>query len=384
METNATPEFITLHSNVRKLVKDTLNPSFEKVEKEARIPEEMIGKFRELGLFGMSIPKQYGGLGLTTVEEMSLLLEFTYTNACFRSKVGTNNSIGSMGVVFDGTDEQKKTYLPRVASGEWITSFALTEPNAGSDASGIVTSAELDGDHWVLNGNKIFITNADTARLFTVIAVTDETKGARGGVTAFLLERGMPGFSIGAAELKMGFKGSHTCELVFKDCRVPKENVIGGMDMVGQGFKTAMRVLDKGRLVAGACALGAAQKIMDICIDHLKQNLDSGKLKDEDQAAHFALADMATQIFAARQMLYHSAQRKDEDKNITKEAAMVKVFLTETASKVADSAMDILGEQGALTRNQVEILMRDVRLYRIYEGTSEIQRTIISRNLLQE
>lgn len=384
METNATPEFKKLHSNVRKLVKETLNPNFEKVEKEAKIPEAMVDQFRELGLFGMSIPKQYGGLGLTTVEEMSLLQEMTYTNACFRSRVGTNNSIGSMGIVFDGTDEQRERYLPRIASGEWTTSFALTEPNAGSDASGIVTTAELDGDHWVLNGNKIFITNADTAKLFTTIAVTDEEKRARGGVTAFIVERGMPGFSIGPTDLKMGFKGSHTCELVFKDCHVPKDNVIGGMDMVGQGFKTAMRVLDKGRLVAGACALGAAQKIMDICIDHLKQNLDSGKLKDELQADYFALADMATQIFAARQMLNHSARLKDEGKNITNEAAMVKVFLTETASKVAESAMDILGEEGCLTKNQVEILLRDVRLYRIYEGTSEIQRIIISRNLLKK
>ncbi|MDX2447530.1 MAG: acyl-CoA dehydrogenase family protein [Desulfobacterales bacterium] len=383
METTATPEFKQLHSNVRKLVKETLNPIFEKVEKEAKIPEHIADKFRRLGLFGMSIPRQYGGLGLSTIEEMSLIEEMTYTNACFRSRVGTNNSIGSMGIVFDGTNRQKEQYLPRIASGEWTTSFALTEPNAGSDASGIITTAELDGDHWVLNGNKIFITNADTARLFTTIAVTDEKKRARGGVTAFLVERGTPGFSIGPTDLKMGFKGSHTCELVFKDCRVPKENVIGGMEMVGQGFKTAMRVLDKGRLVAGACALGASQKIMDISIVHLKKNLASEKSRDALQAAQFVLADMATQIFAARQMLYHSARLKDEGKNITNEAAMVKVFLTETASRVADSAMDILGEEGCLTKNQVEILLRDVRLYRIYEGTSEIQRTIISRNLLK-
>ena len=252
METNATVGFKKLHSTVRKLVEEIINPNFETVEKEAKIPQHIVDKFRSLGLFGMSIPRQYGGLGLTTVEEMSLIEELTYTNACFRSRVGTNNSIGSMGIVFDGTNRQREQYLPRIASGEWTTSFALTEPNAGSDASSVITSAELDGDHWVLNGNKIFITNADTARLFTTIAVTDEKKRARGGVTAFLVERGTPGFSIGPTDLKMGFKGSHTCELVFKDCRVPKDNVIGGMEMVGQGFKTAMRVLDKGRLVAGA------------------------------------------------------------------------------------------------------------------------------------
>ena len=284
METNATPEFEKLLSDVRKLVKDTFNPHFEKIEKEAKIPEYIVDQLRSLGLFGMSIPKQYGGLGLSTLEEMTLPQEMTYTDACLRSRVGTNNSIGSMGIVFDGTDEQKAKYLPRTASGEWTISFALTEPNAGSDASGIITSAVLDGDHWVLNGNKIFITNADTARLFTTIAVTDEMKRARGGVTAFLVEKGMPGFSIGPTDLKMGFKGSHTCELVFKDCHVPKDNVIGGMEMVRQGFKTAMRVLDKGRLVAGACALGAAQKIMDISIDFLKQMLDAGTPKDALQA----------------------------------------------------------------------------------------------------
>ena len=184
-------DFESLHAHVKKLVRDTLDPNFETIEKHAEIPENIVDQFRRLGLFGMSIPKKYGGLGLTTVEEMSILEALTYTNACFRSRVGTNNSIGSMGIVFDGTDEQRKTYLPRIASGEWTTSFALTEPNAGSDASGIVTTAELDGDYWVLNGNKIFITNADTASLFTTIAVTDEKKRAHGGVTAFLVEREM-------------------------------------------------------------------------------------------------------------------------------------------------------------------------------------------------
>jgi acyl-CoA dehydrogenase len=381
VETHCSEEFNRLHSRVREFVQKTLDPIFLKVEKEAKIPNHVVDTFRVLGLFGMSIPKRYGGLGLKTVEEMALLEELSKTNACFRSRIGTNNSIGSMGIVFDGTDDQRKQYLSRIASGEWTTSFALTEPNAGSDAGNIITSAVLEGGYWVLNGNKVFITNADIADLFTTLAVTDAQKGVRGGVTAFLVERGLPGFSIGPPDNKMGFKGSNTCELVFKDCRIPRDNVIGGLPMVGQGFKTAMRVLDKGRLVAGACTLGAAQKMMEICIARVKQKRLSGKPKEEMQATQFSIADMATQIFAARQMLYHTAGLRDQGQNITHEAAMVKLFCTEMASKIADSALDILEADGCLTENQVEIFLRDVRLFRLFEGTSEIQRIVISRGL---
>ena len=323
-------------------------------------------------------------MGLTTLEEILIYEEITQTNACYRSRIGTSNGIGSMGILYDGTEEQRKHYLPRVASGEWTAAFALTEPDAGSDAANISTRAVLDGDHWVLNGTKQFITNADTAHVFTTIAVTDAEKGAGGGVTAFIVERGMEGFSVGPADIKMGFKGSHTHELIFKDCRVPGENVIGGMERVGQGFKTAMRVLDKGRLSVGACAVGASQKVLDLCVDRVRQKLASGKPKADLQSAQFALADMATQIYAARQMLYNTARRKDEGQNVTHESSMVKVFCTEMASRIADKAMDIFEEDGILTSSRIEIFLRDVRLYRIYEGTSEIQRIIISRHLLNK
>jgi acyl-CoA dehydrogenase len=215
------------------------------------------------------------------------------------------------------------------------------------------------------------------------MAVTDEEKRARGGVTAFIVERGMPGFSIGAADVKMGLKGSHTNELIFKDCRVPAENVIGGMPMVGQGFKTAMRVLDKGRLCMAACALGAAQKIMTLCIQRMREKRQASTAGTSSQAAEFMLADMATQIFAARQMLYQAARLRDDGKQITSEASMAKIFCTEMASRVADDALQLFEEEGLLTAHQVEILLRDVRLYRIYEGTSEIQRLIVSRGLLK-
>jgi acyl-CoA dehydrogenase len=383
MQISVSEDFQNLRDKVRQFVRETLDPISVQVETDAVIPETVVDTMRHLGLFGMSIPKKYGGLGLTTVEEILIYEEITQTNACYRSRIGTSNGIGSMGILYDGTEAQRQKYLPRIASGEWTASFALTEPNAGSDASNISLMAVLEGDNWVLNGNKIFITNADTAQLFTTIALTDEKKRARGGVTAFIVEKGMPGFSLGPADIKMGLKGSHTNELIFKDCLVPKENVIGGMEMVGQGFKTAMRVLDKGRLTMAACALGAAQRVMELCIDFVKKKIEAGKPKADLQTAQFRLADMATQIFAARQMLYRTAWLKDQNKNVTREASMAKLFCTEMASRVADSAMDIFEEDGCLTDRQIEIFLRDVRLYRIYEGTSEIQKIIISRDLLR-
>jgi len=383
MDFAVTEEFRQLHSRIRDFVKNTLDPLSLQVEKEEKIPGEIVADIRKLGLFGMPVPKEYGGLGLTTVEEMLVYEELTKTNACYRSRIGTSNGIGSMGIVYDGTEEQKRRYLPRIASGEWTTAFALTEPDAGSDAANIRTAAVLDGDHWVLNGNKVFITNADAAQLFTTIVLTDETKRASGGVTAFIVEKGTPGFSVGAADLKMGLKGSHTHELVFKDCRVPTENVIGGMERVGQGFRTAMKVLDKGRLSMGACSLGASQKVLQLCAERIRRKTAAGTPKDDLQADQFALADMATQIYAARQMLYHTAWLRDQGKNVSQQASMVKLFCTEMASRIADMAMDIFEEDGCLTENQIEMFLRDVRLYRIYEGTSEIQRIIISRELLK-
>jgi len=383
IDIDVSEEFRRLHAQIREFVRTSLDPISLQVDTEERIPEETVAAIRRLGLFGLPVPKAYGGLGLTTVEEMLVYEELTQTNACYRSRIGTSNGIGSMGIVYDGTEEQKRTYLPRIASGEYTTAFALTEPDAGSDAANIRTAAVLEGDHWVLNGNKVFITNADQAQLFTVIALTDETKRASGGVTAFIVERGMPGFTVGAADVKMGLKGSHTHELVFKDGRVPRDNVIGGMEKVGQGFRTAMKVLDKGRLSMGACALGASRQVMQVCGEHLKRKLAAGRPKESLQADQFALADMAIQTYAARQMLYHTARLRDRGHTVTAEASMVKVFCTEMASRIADAALDILEEDGCLTANQVEMFLRDVRLYRLYEGTSEIQRIIIARSLLK-
>ena len=377
-------EFETFRLKIRDFVENELDPISLEIEQHTKIPEDVVDRMRQLGLFGLSIPGEYGGLGLSTLQEVIIYEEITRTNACHRSRIGTSNGIGSMGILYDGTEEQKRKYLPRIASGEWTASFALTEPDAGSDAANISTSAVLKEDHWVLNGTKQFITNADTARVFTTIAVTDEKKGVRGGVSAFIVEQGMPGFFVGPSDLKMGLKGSHTHELIFKDCIVPKENVIGGMEKVGEGFKTAMRVLDKGRLSMGACALGASQKMMELCMEEIRKKIKKGVSGDKLQAVKFDLADMGTQIYAARQMLYHTASLRDSGRNVTTEASMVKVFCTEMASRVAEKAIDLFEMDGGLTMNQMEIFLRDVRLYRIYEGTSEIQRIIIAKNLLKK
>lgn len=376
--------FNTFREKVRHFVDHELEPISLKVELESSIPDEIVDRMRQLGLFGLPIPKEYGGLGLSTFEEVIIYEEITRANACFRSRIGTSNGIGSMGILYDGTEAQKKKYLPRIAAGEWTAAFALTEPDAGSDAANIRTSAILDGDYWIINGTKQFITNADSAHVFTTIAVTDELKRARGGVTAFVVEKGMPGLFVGPADIKMGLKGSHTHEVLFSNCRVPKENVIGGQEMVGKGFSTAMRVLDKGRLSMGACALGASQKILELSIERIRLRMNQGENANNLQTVYFVLADMATEIYAARQMLYHAARLRDQGQNVTHEASMVKVFCTEMASRIAVNAMDIFESNGMLTAHRIESFLRDVRLYRIYEGASEIQRLIISRNLLSQ
>jgi len=383
MEVPIPDEQLAIRDRIKQFVAEELEPISLLVESEGRIPDVIVNRMRELGLFGLSIPKEYGGLGLSTIDEIMVYEQLTQTNASFRSRIGTSNSIGSMGILFDGTDDQKNKYLPRIAAGEWTAAFALTEPDAGSDAANIKCSAILEDDHWVLNGTKQFITNGDCAAVFTTIAVTDEQKRARGGFTAFIIEKDFAGFSVSPPDRKMGLKGSHTNEIVLRNCIVPRENVIGGMDMVGMGFKTAMRVLDKGRLTMGACALGASQKLLDLCVAHIRHQFKAGKSKDDLQVAQFILADMATEIYAARQMLHDTARLRDTGKNVTHEASMVKLFCTEMASRIADRAMDIFGDQGYLTKSQIEMFLRDVRLYRIFEGTSEIQRMVISRNLLR-
>ncbi|MFH1057893.1 MAG: acyl-CoA dehydrogenase family protein, partial [Pseudomonadota bacterium] len=370
---------------VRRFVKKDLDPISQQVEDEDHIPEDIVQKMAELGLFGLAIPEEYGGLGVGVLGECLVYEEMSKANACFRTRIGTNNGIGSMGIYYDGTEEQKQNYLPRLAAGEWVSCFALSEPEAGSDAANVQTTAVREGDFWVLNGLKHFITNGDVADMACVFALTDKAKRAKGGITAFIVEKTDPGFFVGTIERKMGMRGSHTTELVFDNCRIPADRVIGGDANIGQGFKTAMKTLDKGRLTMGASALGSAQKLLDLCVDYAKQRVQFGKPIASFQAVQFMIAEMATQIYAARQMLYHAAHLRDtKGTAIIKEASMVKYFCTEMANRVADMAVQVFGGMGYMKDFPVERYYRDLRLTRIYEGTSEIQKVVIARELLRD
>jgi acyl-CoA dehydrogenase len=295
--------------------------------------------------------------------------------------VGTNNGIGSLGILFDGTEEQKRAYLPKLAGGEWTGAFALTEPNAGSDAAAIESTAVRQGEVFILNGRKQWITNADVAEVFTVMAVTDRDKRARGGITAFLVHRDTPGLTITRPHATMGFRGSHVCDLIFEDARVPAGNVLG---KVGDGFKVAMKVLERGRLTMGAVCVGAAQRLLELSVAHAKQRVQFGKPIAEQQAIQFMLADTATEIYACRSMLHQTAWRMDRGERPTKEVAMVKLHCSEMVGRAADRAVQIHGGMGYMRDYPVERYYRDVRLIRIYEGTSEIQRLIIAREVLKE
>jgi len=370
-----------MRDTARRFVKNELEPISQKVEEEEKIPESVVQKMREMGFFGLSIPEEYGGMGLGTLGECVLNEEFGRTNACFRSRFGTNNGIGSQGILIDGTPEQKEKYLPRIASGEWTAAFALTEPNAGSDAANIQTKAEKKGDVYLLNGLKHFITNGDIADVVTVMAVTDKTKGPR-GVTAFIVEKKSPGYSVGKIDKKMGIHGNNTSEIVFEDCQVPVKNIIGLQE--GRGFSTAMKVLEKGRITIGAVCVGTAQFCLDLSIAHSKQRVQFGKPICVNQAIQWMLADMAISIYTARQIVYHTAWCRDQKQKVTQQAAMVKVYCTEMVNRVVDSALQIHGGMGYMKESPIERIYRDMRLTRIYEGTSEVQRMVISRELLKD
>ncbi|MFC1474724.1 acyl-CoA dehydrogenase family protein [bacterium] len=381
MPVNVPQEVLDIKKMVRSFVRKEIFPIECEIDAKAKIPDHLIEKFKEMGFYGITIGKEYGGLGLGTLGYCLLLEELGEANGGIRTHIHLNNSIGSQAIEIDGSEEQKKKYLPGLASGEKIACFGLTEPNAGSDAAAMETTAVKDGNEWVINGTKHFITNGPTADVCTLMALTDREKRARGGVTTFIVEKGTPGFSVGQIHDAMGGHGSHQSELIFDDCRVPEENVIGE---VGQGFTTAMKTLDGGRLTLSAAALGMAQRALDLAVKYAKERVQFGKPIATKQAIQFMLADMATGIHAARTMIYDCAERYDNGENITKEAAMIKLYTSEMAWKVADQSLQIHGGMGYMKECPIERIYRDVRTMRIVEGTSEIQRIIISRAVLKD
>ena len=371
-----------LLDTVRRFVRERLIPNEHRIADEDRIPDDIVDEMRAMGLFGLSIPQEYGGLGLSMSEEVQVAFELGKTSPAFRSLIGTNNGIGSQGIVIDGTAEQKRKYLPGLARGEIIGSFALTEPDSGSDAASLRTTAIRDGDHYVLNGTKRFITNAPEAQLFTVMARTDPADRSARGISAFLVEAGTPGLKLGKIDKKMGQRGAHTCDVMFEDCRVPATQIIGERE--GQGFKTAMKVLDRGRLHIAAVCVGVAERLIQDSVAYAMQRTQFGQKIAEFQLIQAMLADSKTEAYAARCMVMDAATRRDRGENVSTEASCCKLFASEMVGRVADRAVQIHGGAGYIAEYAVERFYRDVRLFRIYEGTTQIQQLVIARNMLRD
>ncbi|MCP3721940.1 acyl-CoA dehydrogenase family protein [Paraburkholderia sp. CNPSo 3272] len=370
-----------LLDNVARFVRERLVPNEERVAETDEIPADIVDDMKAMGLFGLTIPEQYGGLDLTMEEEVLVMFELGKTSPAFRSIIGTTVGIGSQGIVIDGTDEQKATWLPKLASGETIASFALTEPGAGSDAASIKTRAERRGDHYVVNGTKRFITNAPQAGMFTLMARTDPDEPRAGGITSFIVDAKTPGISFGKRDKKMGQRGAHTCDVIFEDVKVPAENIIGGKE--GVGFKTAMKVLDKGRIHIAAICVGVAQRMLDDALRYAMEREQFGEKIAEFQLVQAMLADSQTELYAARCMVLDAARRRDAGQNVSTEAACAKLFASEMCGRVADRAVQIFGGAGYMSDYGIERFYRDVRIFRIYEGTSQIQQIVIARNMIR-
>jgi acyl-CoA dehydrogenase len=369
-----------LIDTVRRFVAERLRPIEAEVAETDRVPDDVIAEMRALGLFGLTIPEEYGGLDLSMEDECLVGIELGRTSPAFRSAFGTNVGIGSQGLVMFGTDAQKRKWLPGIASGEIVTSFALTEPEAGSDSASVQTRAARDGDAYVLNGSKRYITNANRAGLFTVMARTNPDIRGGGGVSAFLVPRDLPGLSIGKPEKKMGQQGAHICDVIFDNVRVPAENRLGAE---GEGFKVAMQVLDRGRLHISSVCIGVAERLIADSVAYAAERKQFGQPIASFQLIQGMIADSKTEAMAARALTLESARKRDAGQNVTLEAAAAKYYASEMVGRVADRAVQIFGGAGYVADYGIERLYRDVRIFRIYEGTSQIQQIVIARETMK-
>jgi acyl-CoA dehydrogenase len=373
-----------LRDTVARFVRERLVPNEALVAETDAIPPDIVAEMKALGLFGLSIPEPYGGLGVTMEEEVLIAFELGRASPAFRSLIATNNGIGSQGIILDGTPEQQARWLPRLATGELIASFALTEPESGSDAASLATTAlrSADGSHYVVNGTKRFITNAPEAGIYTVMARTDPANKGAGGISAFLVPRDTPGLSLGRVDRKMGQRGAHTCDVIFENCTVPAANLIGGRE--GVGFKTAMKVLDKGRLHIAAICVAVAERMLADALAYALGRRQFGRPIADFQLVQAMLADSRTEIYAARSMVVDAARRRDEGRDVGTEAACAKLFASEMCGRVADRAVQIHGGAGYVSDYGIERFYRDVRLFRIYEGTSQILQLVVARNMIRD
>ena len=364
---------------VRDFAEKEIRPHFMEWDESQEFPVHIFKKLGELGLMGDFIPEEYGGSGFSYFEYITVVAEIAKVCGSIGLSVAAHNSLCTGHIYYHGSEEQKKKYLPKLASAEWIGAWGLTETGTGSDAGGMNTTAVLDGDFWVLNGSKNFITHGKSGDVAVVIARTGE-KGASDGTSAFIIEKGTPGFSAGKKENKMGMRASETCELIFNDCRIPKENLIG---VVGEGFKQAMQILDGGRISIGALSLGIAKGAYEAALKYSKEREQFGQPISKFQSIAFKLADMATEIEAAELLLYQAAYLKNNKKKMTKESAIAKYYASEVAVRTANEAVQIFGGYGYTKDFPVEKFYRDAKLCTIGEGTSEIQKLVISREILK-
>ena len=367
-----------LIETVRRFVAEKCMPLEAQVGETDEMPQSIVDEMKALGLFSLAVPEEYGGLDLDMETECLVALELGRTSPAFRSVAGTNIGIGSQALVLHGSEAQKTKWLPGIASGDLIASFALTEPEAGSDAGAVRTKAVRDGDHYVMTGTKRYITNANKAELFTVMARTDgDTPGAK-GVSAFIVERGLEGVSVGPPEKKMGQQGAHICDVIFDGARVPVANRVGEE---GQGFKVAMSVLDKGRLHISAVCTGMAERLISEMVNYSLEREQFGKPIAQHQLIQALMADSQAEAYAARCMVLETARRRDAGERVTMLASSTKLFASEMVGRVADRAVQVFGGAGYVADYGIEHFYRDARIFRLYEGTSQIQQIIIAREL---
>ena len=365
---------------IRRFVNERLIPLEAKVSEDDAGPADALAEMRALGLFGLSIPEEYGGLGLSMEAESRVMFEFCRCSPAFRSAFGTNVGIGSQGLVMFGTEAQKQKYLPGIASGEIVTSFALTEPEAGSDSAAVRTRAELKGGHYVINGSKRYITNAARASLFTVMARTNPDVKGGAGVSSFLVSSDLPGISVGKPEKKMGQQGAHIHDINFDNVKVPIENRLGEE---GQGFRIAMQVLDRGRLHISSVCVGVAERLIEESVRYAAERRQFGQPIANFQMIQAMLADCRAEANAGRAMVLEAARKRDAGEDVTMDAAAAKLFCSEMVGRVADRAVQIFGGSGYVADYGIERFYRDVRIFRLYEGTSEIQRLIVAREMMK-
>ena len=377
MDFQLSPDVIEMKKSIRHFIDNTVDSIADQIEKEDRIPEHIMKMTKEIGLFGLSIPEQYGGSGLDMVGKCGIYEEIGRTSNGYTTVIGAHTGIGSVGIVEMGTEEQKRKYLPGMASGDIIGAFALTEPSAGSHAVALKTTAVRKGDKYILNGSKHYITNAPIAGLFTVMAVTDASKGAK-GITSFLVEKDFNGFIIGKTEEKMGLRGSHSSEIFFEDCEVPAQNVLG---QEGLGYVNALKILANGRAGLAARNLGSSQKLFELSVKYAHEREQFGKPIFEQQIIQHYLAEMALDLETLRSLTYRVAWMVDQGENIIKEAAMAKLLGSEIYNRIADKAVQIHGGIGYIKDFPIERYYRDARITKIYEGTSEIQKNIIAAQI---